>query len=151
MESSHERPSDLNHPTPYYCEICDASFTNEGALRAHQKLQHGEAPDPLELQVSWIPREPTSGLYSELPAQETPDGRDANRTRPRYDEPLRLDPTGPGGSKVDENLLPDEDLDPARRRTESEAPAPGTQKSGPARRLARGPSPRRRSENPPLA
>jgi Zinc-finger of C2H2 type len=146
MESSYEPTSESNRPSAsfaYYCDACGARFSNEGALRSHQKLQHGEAVDPIELQVPWVPREPMNRSLDRLPEQ---DGvGEARPASPTSDEALPPQPTEAGGSKVDENLLPDEDLDATRSRSEREGSTKTPQNAGSTRRTVRRMPPGRRA------
>jgi Zinc-finger of C2H2 type len=151
MEASQGQSSDLNRPTPYHCEVCHASFANEGALRSHQKLQHGEAPDPLELQVPWVPWEPMVQPYGRRPTPGTEVGIDEGRPDRQSDERLPLEPTEPGGSEVNAHVLPREDLDPTPVTTEMETATPISQKSESARRSGHRSLRGRRPNDPTLS
>jgi hypothetical protein len=70
------------------CELCQTTFPNEGALRSHQKLQHGVAPNPVELQY-FVPH----------PSRVAPDVDDAG-PGPSESE---------GGTRADDELRSEED------------------------------------------
>lgn len=126
MEASDSPPSDPNHQALYRCEVCAASFSNEGTLRSHQKLQHGDAPDSFELRAPMVPRVPRARPLDWFAPPGVRDGRDADGPTPQSDRRYAVETAEPEGTKVDENLLPQEDRDPVRAGTEKELATPFT-------------------------
>jgi hypothetical protein len=100
MQATEPQPSESRPRTAYHCEICDANFPNEGALRSHQKLQHGDAPNPVELQTGPETESSAERSYGRVPPDEPRD--DATR-----------DPAEPAPSDADAELMPEEDRDPS--------------------------------------
>jgi hypothetical protein len=132
-----EQPTSATHRiTAYHCDVCDANFPNEGALRSHQKMQHGEAPNPQELQytapdperearpsdhnpLDAPPDRSEPGARESVPDESEDEEMDQDRAAAdRYDQQESLPPPG---SRTDPELTPQEDRDPApSRRGESE-------------------------------
>jgi hypothetical protein len=147
MEASQGRMNERNDETPHRCEVCDASFANEGSLRLHQLLQHRDVPDSFEVQASQTARVQTDRPYGRLPVEGTAQEGEWDPPTRRSEEPPPRETIERGGTKVDEELMPEEDHYPAPSANERSAP-PITQESEFVRSNGRRSSRRRRLGNP---